>query len=84
MPSAEFGRPVTEHYMLDTDTNEIFPPPPPPLPNLPAAADPESPATGPPDRPSDEDLIAAEIRRREAQAWQRLRAAVHMRIARLG
>jgi hypothetical protein len=88
VPSAELGRPVTEHYMLDTDTNEIFPPPSPPLPDLPAAADPGDPgpsaATGPPDGPSDEDLIAAEIRRREAQAWQRLRAAVQMRAARLG
>ena len=78
--------------MLDTDTDEIFPPPPPPLP---ASADPDgappdpgdagpSVATGPPDGPSDEELVAAEIRRREAQAWQRLRAAVHMRASRFG
>ena len=92
VPSTELGRPVTEHYMLDTDTNEIFPPPPPPLP---ASADPHgappdpgdagpSAATGPPDGPSDEDLIAAEIRRREVQAWQRLRAAVHLRASGFG
>jgi hypothetical protein len=84
VPSANLGRPVTEHYMLDTDSNEIFPSPPPPLPDLPAAADPGGTATGPPDGPSDEELIAAEIRRREAQAWQRLRAAVHMRAAGFG
>jgi hypothetical protein len=85
VPSAELGRPVTEHYMLDTDTNEIFPTPPPPLPDLPASAEAgPSAATGPPDGPSDEDLIAAEIRRREAQAWQRLRAAVHLRASGFG
>ena len=92
VPSAELGRPPTEHYMFDTDTDEIFPPPPPPLA---ASADPDgappdpgdarpSAATGPPGGPSDEELIAAEIRRREAQAWQRLRAAVHLRAAGLG
>jgi hypothetical protein len=66
VPSAELGRPVTEHYMLDTDTNEIFPPPSPPLPDLsasPGPGDAASLATGPPDGPSDEELIAAEIRR---------------------
>jgi hypothetical protein len=85
VPSAELGRPVAEHYMLDTDTDEIFPPPPPPLPDLPDPGDGgPSAATGPPDGPSDEDLIAAEIRRREAQAWQRLRAAVHLRASGFG
>jgi hypothetical protein len=87
VPSAELGRPVTEHYMLDTDTDEIFPPPSPPLPDLsasPGPGDAASLATGPPDGPSDEELIAAEIRRREAQAWQRLRAAVHLRASGFG
>ena len=97
VPSAELGRPVTEHYMLDTDTNEIFPPPPPPLPGLTASADPgdagrspgpgdagPSAATGPPDGPSDGELIDAEIRRRKAAAWNRLRRAVDTRISGLG
>jgi hypothetical protein len=85
VPSAELGRPVTEHYMLDTDTDEIFPSPPPPLPGGPDPGDPgPSAATGPPDGPSDEELIAAEIRRRENQAWQRLRAAVHLRASGFG
>jgi hypothetical protein len=51
VPSAELGRPVTEHYMLDTDTDEIFPPPPPPLPDLPASAEPDTRTVGR-DRPA--------------------------------
>jgi hypothetical protein len=91
VPSAELGGPATEHYMLDTETDKIFPP-------LPDPAQPPDPGdagrspvpgdTGPPPMtsppPTDSELIDTEIRRREAAAWDRLRLAVHERIAALG